>query len=115
MSWQVLLGSTVAVAVVQGIVQIVIRVFDRKAKKEDDAAAKQDNETQHEKSMKSAMRLLFQDRIKHLTKKHIDDRYVAAEDLEDLTKMHTSYKNDLNGNGFLDNLMNQVKALPLHK
>jgi hypothetical protein len=29
--------------------------------------------------------------------------------------MHQVYHDDLNGNGFLDNLMRQVKNLPIHE
>jgi hypothetical protein len=50
-----------------------------------------------------------------LGRHHIGAGFISVEDLEDLTKMHESYKADLDGNGFLDNLMGQVKALPLHK
>jgi hypothetical protein len=29
--------------------------------------------------------------------------------------MHACYHDDLDGNGFLDNVMKQVKNLPIHK
>ncbi len=54
---------------------------------------------------------LLYDRIKYLCKSHIKKGYIATNDLEDLERMHQIYHDDLNGNGFLDDLMNNVKKL----
>ena len=104
----VILGSGVVAALVTGLIQIVLWVLNRRAKK-------QDGESDFEKHIKNAMCVILYDRIKYLAKHHIGVGYITVEDLEDLTKMHNSYKDDLGGNGFLDGLMAQVKALPLHK
>ncbi len=101
----IILGSN---ALITGIVQIVLWILNRKAKKKDDA-------TGANKHVKNALRVLLYDRIKYLAKHHIGVGYISVEDLEDLTKMHDSYRDDLDGNGFLDGLMAQVKALPLRK
>jgi hypothetical protein len=100
-------GGTVA-AFISGVVQIILWKLNRKAKKQDEES----NGTTH---IKNALCVILYDRIKYLGRHHIGAGFISVEDLEDLTKMHTSYKEDLNGNGFLDNLMSQVKALPLHK
>lgn len=54
------------------------------------------------------------DRIKYLCKAHLDRGYIATNDLEDLERMHKIYHDDLKGNGFLDDLMNNVKKLPVN-
>ena len=103
-----ILGGSAVAALITGSVQIILWKLNRKAKK-------QDGESNFEKHIKNAMCVILYDRIKYLAKHHIGVGYISVEDLEDLTKMHNSYKEDLDGNGFLDNLMNQVRALPLHK
>ena len=61
------------------------------------------------------IKILLYDRIKHLGKAYIERGYVTAEELEDLTTMHNIYHDPdgLDGNGFLDTLMNNVKHLPI--
>ena len=65
--------------------------------------------------VRDGIKILLYDRIKHLGKKYIERGYVTAEELEDLTTMHSIYHDPewLNGNGFLDALMNNVSKLPL--
>ncbi len=100
-------GGSIA-AVVSGFVQIILWVLNRKAKK-------QEKETDYEKHIKNAICVILYDRIKYLGRHHIGEGYITVEDLEDLMKMHISYHDDLDGNGFLDSLMNQVKSLPKRK
>lgn len=57
---------------------------------------------------------LLYDRIKYLCKMHLDRGYIATNDLEDLERMHKIYHDDLKGNGFLDDLMSNVKRLPVN-
>ena len=59
------------------------------------------------------VRQLLYDRIKYLGRCYISDGTISAEDLEDLMQMHGIYHTDLGGNGYLDNLMEQVKHLPI--
>ena len=61
-----------------------------------------------------ADRTILYDRIKHLGKSYIARGWITVEELEDLTNMHKVYhdKDKLNGNGFLDELMKSVNALP---
>jgi len=65
--------------------------------------------------IKNAVCVILYDRIKYLSRHHIGNAYITAEDLEDVMQMHKVYHDDLNGNGFLDSLMNQVKHLPIQK
>ena len=61
------------------------------------------------------VRQLLYDRIKYLGRCYISDGTISAEDLEDLMQMHGIYHTDLGGNGYLDNLMEQVKRLPIKR
>lgn len=58
-------------------------------------------------------RVLLYDRIKHRGKSYIANGEVDAESLEDLIEMHRIYHDELDGNGYLDTLMEQVKHLPI--
>ncbi|MCD8364703.1 MAG: hypothetical protein LUC83_02590 [Clostridiales bacterium] len=57
---------------------------------------------------------LLYDRIKYLCKSHLDRGYIATNDLDDLERMHEIYHDDLDGNGFLTDLMDNVRRLPVH-
>lgn len=65
--------------------------------------------------VRDGVKMILYDRIKFLGKKYIERGYVTTEELEDLTTMHGIYHDPegLNGNGFLDALMNNVSKLPL--
>ena len=65
-----------------------------------------------EDDVKTALRMLLYDRIKHLGKAYIQKGEISIENLEDLMQMHKVYHNNLNGNGFLDDLMETVRSLP---
>ena len=59
----------------------------------------------------AGVRQLLYDRIKYLCKEHLKRGYIASNDLEDLVRMHKIYHDDLDGNGFLDDLMSEVRKL----
>lgn len=96
-----------AAAVVSGAIQIILWKLNRRA-------AKEDAETKGEKDIKAAVRVILYDRIKHLGRSYISKGSISVEDLEDLMAMHKIYHDELNGNGFLDNVMRRVKNLPTH-
>ena len=58
-----------------------------------------------------ALRALLYDKIKYLCKKHIANGFITFEDYEDLVALHKIYHDDLCGNGYLDNLMQQTGNL----
>lgn len=89
------IGSGALSAVISGIFQVL------------------QGKSQKEKGVGAGTRILLYDRIKYLGKLHIDKGYISMEDLEDLITMHNIYHNELKGNGYLDNVMDAVKALPL--
>lgn len=57
---------------------------------------------------------LLYDRIKYLCKAHLERGYIASNDLDDLERMHKIYHDDLNGNGFLDDMMEAVRRLRIN-
>ena len=103
-----ILGGGAAAAAISGAVQILMWKMNHKSQKED-------KESKFEKHIKNAVCVILYDRIKYLGRHHIGNGCISAEDLEDLMHMHQVYHDDLNGNGFLNNLMTQVKALPIKK
>ncbi|MCD7805456.1 MAG: hypothetical protein LUH03_10025 [Oscillospiraceae bacterium] len=64
--------------------------------------------------LSAGVQILLYDRIKYLCKSHLERGYIATNDLDDLERMHKIYHDDLDGNGFLDDLMSSVRRLPLH-
>lgn len=103
-----ILGGVFSGAFLSSLVQLIIWKWNRKAAKDDRAC-------DGDKHIKNALRILMYDRIKHLGKCYIEKKSVTADELEDLVAMHKCYHDDLDGNGFLDTLMAQVKALPFDK
>ena len=97
-----LISGGVAASVVGGVCSVITFKLNRKAQKED----KSDDIT-------SGLRMLLYDRIKHLGKSYISRGNIHAEELEDLIAMHKVYHDTLHGNGFLDELMIQVRHLPI--
>lgn len=90
------LGSSVLTALINQIFNLIIRSVDKKS------------------GVQEANRLLMKDKIRHLCTKYIDQGWIYADELEDLIAMHECYHDKLKGNGFLDELMSDVKKLPVH-
>lgn len=119
-----ILGGAAGAALISGVTSIVLWLLDRKAQKEDTAAASQTADcaargkeikaiSDKVDAMYLADRLILSDRIKHLGKTYIARCEITAEELEDIMAMHECYHTDLGGNGFLDNIMRQVQELPI--
>lgn len=104
-----LLSSGAVAALVSGIFSIVVVRVQNKMQREAQAASKA-------AAIAEGVKLLLYDRIKHLGNSYIQHGYVTSEQMEDLIMMHNVYHDPdkLNGNGFLNNLMEQVKRLPMH-
>ena len=101
----IVLGCGGFTALVSGVIQIRLWRLNRKATKED----KSDDYNKH---LVAGIRAILHDRIKQLGKKHIASGFISTEDLRDIDAMHECY-HDLKGNGFLDVVIKQVKALPI--
>ena len=63
--------------------------------------------------VEAGVQQLMYDRIKYLCKSHLSRGYIASNDLEDLVRMHNIYHDDLDGNGYLDELMAAVAKLEI--
>lgn len=98
-------GGAVA-ALVSGIFSVVMWKLQQKAQIQAQKTSKEDD-------IAKGIRMLLYDRIKHLGNSYIHKGGVTSEELEDLTAMHQIYHNNLNGNGFLDDLMSRAKNLPI--
>jgi len=92
-----ILGSGALSALISGLFALV---RDRRAKKD---------------GVRAGVRQLLYDKIKFLGRKFIADGEVSEEDLEDLIDMHKIYHDELNGNGYLDHIMTEVKKLRIGK
>ena len=65
--------------------------------------------------VRAGVRMMLYDRIKFLGLKYIQHGSIDPEQLEDIIEMHKIYHTDLGGNGYLDSVMGQVKALPMRQ
>ena len=119
-----LLSGGVAAAAMKTIDGVIMWGLNRRAAKEDRAADKQAAEEKQEKdeitrlqeglaSLRIGERVILYDRIKHLGRKFIRDGVIDLDDRQDLIDMHSVYHNELDGNGNLDALMEDVLELPL--
>ena len=90
-------------AAIAGIFQVIVLLINNRKKKND-----------KEETVAEGVMVLLQDRIKFLAKHYLKDGEISPEDLEDLIRMHTTYK-ALGGNGYLDQLMTAVKDLTLKR
>lgn len=121
-----IVGSSCGAALVAGLFGLITWKLNRRAAKEDLAEERNvstcNARGEQIKELKKlvevlmvADRTILYDRIKHLAKSYIARGYVTVEELEDLDLMHSVYhdKDKLNGNGFLDGLMNTVHTLPV--
>ena len=117
-----LLKSAFGAGIVAGLFGVWQWRLNRKAQKEDKAAEqdvascaargleiKRLQETVN--ALIVAERMVLYDRIKHLAKAYIKRGYITVEEYEDLKRMHKVYHDNLNGNGFLDSLMEEVDKL----
>ena len=92
-----ILGSSALASLISGVISLIA------------------NRKKQETGVEAGVRILLYDRIKHLGIKYIERGYITHDEYEDLGRMHDVYHNDLNGNGFLDNIMEQVNELPRHR
>ena len=119
-----IIGGGAGAAFVAGVFTVIQWWLNRRAAREDrkedrkaaDCAARGREIGEVQKKIDAlfiANRMLLYDRIKHLGKSYISCREITPEELEDIMAMHACYHTDLNGNGFLDNVMRQVQELPI--
>ena len=116
------LGGAGGAAIVAGLFALIQWRLNRKAQKEDKAAdrkyidcAARGKEIADLRTMVEGLivaeRVSQYDRIKHLAKSYIKRKWISVEEYEDLKQMHSVYHNELKGNGFLDEIMEEVNKL----
>ena len=59
------------------------------------------------------IRLVLKDRLRFLCTRYIEQGWIYEDELEDLIVMHACYHDTLEGNGYLNELMDRVKHLPM--
>lgn len=117
-----LLKSAFGAGIVAGLFGLWQWRLNRKAQKEDKAAEKEvvscaarGREIKQLQDTVNALivadRMILYDRIKHLAKSYIKRGHITVEEYEDLKRMHEVYHDNLNGNGFLDAVMDEVRKL----
>lgn len=117
-----IVGGAAGAAFITGGFSLIKWFLERRAKKADreeekntaDSKEREDGIAELRKDvddLKVGLRMLMYDRIKHLAKSYIERGYITVEELEDLIDMHKVYHGPLHGNGFLDDLMDQVRHL----
>lgn len=118
------LGGAGGAALVAGVFTLIQWLLSRRAAKEDkqegqkaaDCKARGEDIARVERrvdALYKSNRIQLYDRIKHLGKAYIRQGHISPEDLEDLIAMHKCYHDDLGGNGFLDEIMEQVRHLSI--
>lgn len=122
MAFETILAGAFGAALVSGIFGVIMWLLNRKAIKDDrkenakiaDCAARGQEICDLRKLVESlvvADRTVLYDRIKHLAKSYIKRGWVSVEEYEDLKNMHKVYHDCLDGNGFLDDIMEEVHQL----
>jgi hypothetical protein len=117
-----LLKSAFGAGIVAGLFGLIQWRLNRKAHQEDKAAdqniascAARGEEIKALQDTVNALivadRTILYDRIKHLAKSYIKRGWISVEEYEDLKRMHKVYHDDLQGNGFLDSIMEEVDKL----
>ena len=117
-----IIGGGCGAAIVAGLFGLITWRLNRKAQKEDKAAERQmvdcaarGRELEEQRktldALMTAERVILYDRIKHLAKSYIKRGWITVEEYEDLKRMHSVYHNELKGNGFLDDIMEEVSKL----
>lgn len=66
-----------------------------------------------ESGVQKASRLLMKQQLRSLCSHYIQQNWIYEDELEDLIDMHKIYHDDLNGNGFLNEMMERVKDLEI--
>ena len=96
--------GTIVIAIIGSgaLSSFITGIFAMRARKQD-----KDN------GISDGVKYLLYDNIKTRGREYIADGHIHAEDLQDIVRAWSVYHDELNGNGYLDKIMHDVKALPL--
>lgn len=97
-----ILGSSVIAAAVSSVTNIIMWFLNNQKQKDD-----------RNDDIINGLQVLLYDKIKQSGLEYIARGEICSDELEDIERMHKIYHDKLDGNGFLDDVMKQVKNLPL--
>lgn len=109
----VLLGGTSAAALISTIGNIILHLLQRSERKKEKQNDRQQEQIDKLNAIGKGVMLLELDKIKYLGLRFIRDGGITYEDRVLLHKMHDNYHKELDGNGDLDQIMEEVDELPL--
>lgn len=114
-----IITATVLVAIIEGVREWLSFRRKRKAENEDKADLNTETRLKAVEKQVNALVLgqkyILYDRIRYLGHEYIAAGEIDFDDRRILNDMHSVYHNELNGNGDLKILMNEVNKLPLKK
>ncbi len=108
--WLAIIGGLLGGSVVAAIVNQIGESIRQRRKHKYDT---EDTESKDLKEIKTGLKWVMYDRIRHLGQAYLQDGSIDIDDRRILHEMHKSYHDGLGGNGDLDLLMQQVDKLPL--
>ena len=111
------LTGGVAVAVIEAVREWLRWRRERRAQREDAEVLNIERRLNNLETLNAAqieaLKYILYDRIRYLGQEYIAAGEIDFDDRRILNSMHAVYHNGLQGNGDLDNLMNEVNALRL--
>ena len=111
------LTGGVAVAVIEAVREWLRWRRERRAQREDSEVLNIEPRLNNLETLNAAqieaLKYILYDRIRYLGQEYIAAGEIDFDDRRILNSMHAVYHNGLQGNGDLDNLMNEVNALRL--
>ena len=128
MNWAELLAdlfkSGTMAALVTGVILLVDKALERRAKRKEKEAFDAEAEITSVKEfvrkndnnlsdLKTGLKYVLYAQIRALGLQYLEEGQIGFDDREVLNDMHKSYHNGLGGNGDLDILMKSVNELPL--
>lgn len=90
----------------------------RRSKKYNEEDKRKDEEEEQKKKIEALVKsnkFLMLDKIEFLGLKFVDQGEISIDHRKRLNAMHDVYHNELNGNGDLDAIMEQVNGLPIKR
>lgn len=106
-------------ALITGAWALIKWLIERRAARKDKAKMTTDKRIEKletdMQALLAGVRSLLYSEIKDRIKAALAAGEITAEDLEDITRKHELYHGPLKGNGYLDTLMDKLRALPVRE
>lgn len=109
-------GGAALIAAVWGLIKWILeRQAAKRNKGKMDTEKRIANLETYMQALLAGVRSLLYSEIKDRAKAALAAGEISAEELEDLTRKHELYHGPLKGNGYLDTLMDKLRALPVRE